>query len=248
MSKISSHRVELEPAFVLHQRPYQETSYLIEAFTAGFGRIGLVAKGARRPTSRMRGILQPFRPLLLSWSGRRELVSLTRAETVGWEQPPAGRALFSGFYINELIMRLLHRNDAHPELFAVYRAALSDLGKDGNQEAFLRIFEKRLLDAIGYGLVLDREAESGEAIQPETLYCYRRDQGPVLSAGHHSTGLHVHGNTLLALQKEQLNGGEDLRESKQLMRFVLKSYLGEKPLATRELVQTLSRQSGNGKR
>lgn len=228
-------RVELEPSFVLHHRPYRETSVLVEIFSRDTGRLGVIAKGARRPRSALRGILQPFRPLLLSWSGSGELGLLTAAEPDGYVRGFAGRALFSGFYMNELLMRLVHRFDPHPELFHHYHAAIAALAGGERTEAVLRVFEKQMLESIGYGLVLDRDIDSGEPIHGEHAYRYVADRGPVFLAGGERDGVPVAGETLLALARERLDDERVLDEAKHLMRAVLRRYLGDRPLATRSL-------------
>ena len=228
-------RVDLKPSFVLHRRPYRETSLLVEAFCADFGRVGLVAKGATRGKSPLASVLQPFRPLLLSWSGGGDLYTLTRAEQDGPVALLDGTALKSGFYLNELLVRLLHRHDPHPELFQSYQDALSQLGVSGHREPVLRVFEKRLLAAIGYGLVLDRVAETGRPIDPEEVYRYRPDHGPVADGQGSHMAIRVRGSTLVALARETLVDAQGLREAKHLMRNLLRAHLGEKPLASRAL-------------
>ena len=158
MSKLE--RIDLEPALVLHARPWRESSLLVEAFSRGHGRLGLVARGARRPKSRMRGLLQPFIPLLLSWRGRGELATLTGADTEGSFSPLAGSAAIIGLYINELLLRFLHRHDPEPMLFDHYLVALDGIARGNDPEPILRIFEKRLLEAAGYALELKREGRS----------------------------------------------------------------------------------------
>jgi DNA repair protein RecO (recombination protein O) len=239
----SEGRVELACAYVLHRRPYRESSALVEAFGAEHGRIGLVARGARRPSSRLRSVLQPFRPLLLSWSGRGELGTLTAAEPERSVPPLPAPALASGFYVNELLLRLLPRHDAHAALFESYREALEGLTTAAAPEPVLRIFEKRLLDAIGYGLVLGHEADTGGPIEPDTLYRYHAEQGPVAPArtATERTGVAVHGLTLIALAREELDDPRTLREAKRLMRTVLAAYLGPRPLASRALLKRWGR-------
>lgn len=236
-------RVELEPSFVLHHRPYRETSLLVEVLGRETGRLGLIAKGARRPKSDLRGLLQPFRPLLLSWSGRGELGLLTAAEPHGYVRGLGGKALFSGFYMNELLMRLLHRFDPHPELFHHYQEALEALAEGGRSEAVLRVFEKQMLESIGYGLVLDHDIDSGQPIEAGAAYRYERERGPVLISDGSSSGLCVAGETLLALAAEDIAGERTLDEAKRLMRVVLRGYLGEKPLATRSLFRPSAQES-----
>ncbi len=229
----SNGRVALQPGFILHRRPYRDSSLLVEAFTRDFGRIGLVARGAQRPRSTLQGMLQPFQPLLFSWAGRGELWTLQGAEPGGRPRPLFGDALLSGFYLNELLLRLLHRHDAHPELYAAYGRCVGEL-QLSHREWSIRLFERELLDALGYGLLLTEDAATGEPLRPEQRYCYHLENGPV-AAGADSDGLHVTGRTLLALHQGQLPDGAALAESKRLMRAALRLYLGDRPLASREL-------------
>ena len=233
MSKVE--RIDLEPALVLHARPYRETSLVVEAFSRCHGRLGLIARGARRPTSRMRGMLQPFIPLLLSWRGKGELATLTGAETEGSVLPVGGSAAIVGFYINELLLRFLHRHDPEPILFDQYRAALDRIAHVNNPEPVLRIFEKRLLQAVGYALELEREANSGVAIEPDGRYRYTTDSGPERWSGSASTGVCVSGATLLALAREQITDRRALKEAKQLMRSIIDEHCGGRTLASRRL-------------
>jgi DNA repair protein RecO (recombination protein O) len=162
-------RVEQQPAFVLHARPWRETSLIVEAFTRNFGRVALLARGARRPRSAMRGVLLSFHPLRLGWSASAELGNLISAEWSGALQPLSGRGLMCGFYLNELLLRLLLLVDSHEALFDAYAAALARLSESGaassEQSAVLRGFERRMLAELGYAPVLDREAENGSAFR-----------------------------------------------------------------------------------
>jgi DNA repair protein RecO (recombination protein O) len=234
-------RIELEPAFVLHTRLYRESSLIVEAFGRDAGRLGLIAKGARRPKSALRGSLQPFRPLLLSWSGKGELGLLTGAEPDGFVRPLTGAALFSGLYMNELLMRLMHRHDPHPELFHYYRGAVEALGQGQPTEGVLRIFEKHMLESIGYGLVLDRDIASGEPIDGDASYYYEIERGPMsVDLEDVDDGVALAGDTLLSLANERLESERALDEAKKLMRTALRRYLGDKPLATRALFRPRS--------
>ncbi len=228
--------MENAPGHVLHSRPWRETSLVVEAFTREHGRVGLLARGARRARSRFRGVILPFHPLLLSWSGRGELPTLTGADPEGPARMLRGRALFSGFYLNELLMKLLPRNDAHAELFNVYRRTLVDLGGSGDLDGTLRMFEKRLLDALGYGPALERVADTGTPVAPERRYRYVPERGPVEDACAGS-GPVVSGRTLLALAEGRLDGedGRERAEAKRLMRAILAPHLGPRPLGSREL-------------
>ena len=228
-------RNDLEPAFVLHARPWRESSLLVEIFGRGHGRLGLVARGARRPKSRMRGLLQPFIPLLLSWRGRGELATLIGAEAESTALPPSGSTAIVGFYLNELLMRFLHRHDPEPALFDHYRATLGRIANEGDPEPVLRIFEKRLLEAMGYALELEREADSGLAIEPDRQYRYVMDTGPTRRTSDTSPGICVHGSTLLALAEERIIDRCTLREAKRLMRSIIDGHCGGRGLTSRRL-------------
>lgn len=237
-------RIELEPAFVLHNRSYRESSLITEIFGRGTGRLGLVAKGARRPKSALRGMLQSFHPLLLSWSGSGELGLLNGAEPDGYLRPLTGKALFSGLYLNELLMRLIHRHDPHPDLFHYYGSALEALGHGQRTDAVLRVFEKQMLESVGYGLILDHDIDTGEPIHGDCAYRYRPDRGPTSQASGDADGVRVGGETLLSLARESLESECVLDEAKQLMRVVLRRYLGDRPLATRSLFRARTHSPG----
>ena len=236
-------RVQQEPAFVLHARPFSESSFVLDVFSPTHGRLGLLAKGARRPGSRLRGLLKPFQPLLVGWSGRGELPVLTGAESDGDAAVLEGTALYCGFYLNELLIRLLHRYDPHETLYQHYRMALFSLRDASTHEAVLRIFEKHILKEVGYGLVLDRDVANNSAISAERIYCYVVDRGPIqtpaTAPSRDMDGVLVRGATLLALAGECLERPDDLREAKRLMRVVLARHLGEKPLHSRRLFERI---------
>lgn len=228
-------RVDLHPAYVLHQRDYRETSLLIEVFSSLYGRVTLVAKGARRQQSRIGGSLHAFRPLKIAWSRRGEMGTLTAAEAEGPSWRLFGRKLISAFYLNEVIMRLLPQDDPHPGLFQSYQEVLSTVAQTASEEPALRIFEKRLLDELGYGLVLDHDVESGAKIDCARAYYYQNGKGPCLTRPASGLAVKVHGHTLIGLANAQLDKVESLRESKRLMRFVFKPLLGQRPLYSRQL-------------
>lgn len=231
---MATSRVQLVPGYVLHLRPYRESSALLEVFTESHGRLGLVARGVRAPKSRQRAELQPFRPLKLSWSARGELGTLTGVEADGRAPALRGSALYSGFYLNELLVRLLARHDPHPQLYALYRSSLQRLAAEAQVEAVLRRFEKRLLEELGYGLLLDCEAQHGAAVEPQRYYDYHLESGPVAVQAD-AQGFIFRGASLLALAREDLSAPEVLQDAKRLMRAALNLYLGGKPLKSREL-------------
>ena len=239
-------RVELEPAYILHTRAYRETSQIIEVFTPGFGRAGLVAKGARRPKSPFRGILNPFQPLRVSWSGRGELATLRQAETVTVTDVMPGSSVMAGFYVNELLLKLLHRHDPHPNLFAHYSSLIGQLAEgesedDGCVEKALRKFELELLQEIGYALNLEQDALKQEPLRAEQLYEFRIDQGAVAVDTGGMDGLFFTGAELLLIGRLQLDDTNTLRKAKQLLRHVLDYHIGDKGLQTRRIAAAMKR-------
>ncbi|GAB6041630.1 DNA repair protein RecO [Endothiovibrio diazotrophicus] len=236
-------RVALQPGYVLHHRPYRDTSLLLEVFSREFGRVGLVARGARSGRSRLAALLQPFRPLLLSWSAKGELGTLTAAEADGVVAAPEGAALISGFYLNELLIRLVGRNDPMERLYGQYTLALHRLAL-GEGEAALRLFEAELLQEVGYGLILDHDGV-GEPIVAERRYCYSLESGPVAveAVSDDLPGPRLHGATLTGLANGELDT-RGLTEAKRLMRVALAPHLGDRPLKSRELFLSMY---GNGK-
>ena len=205
-------------------------------FSRRYGRISLVAKGARRQKNDSRALLQPGRKINIAWTMRRELGTLTRAEPCHGNNPQAAGALLTVFYINELLVRLLHRHEPHAELFDSYAETLKKLTDTATEQVTLRIFEKRLLEALGYGLALDSDTE-GNAVRPDEDYNYLPERGPEPGASPGRGGLAISGRTLLALAEENLGDEIVLAEAKQLMRKALGNLLGDKPLVSRELYQ-----------
>ena len=242
-------RVLLQPAYVLHQKPYRDSSALVDIFTPEHGRVALVANGIKRSTSKIKGLIQPFFPLLVSWSGRGDLFTLNSVEAQGQALMLQQQCLASGLYINELIMRLTQRRESQVELFSTYDQILRTLQKlnqlpknNFELQNALRQFELKLLYSLGYGLELNEDVNNGAAIDSEQVYDYQLEVGPIC-LGHSEDqqvyGIKISGDTLLALANDQLLSKLDsprvFYEAKQLMRFVLDRYLGEKPLMSRQL-------------
>ncbi len=238
-------RVALTSGFVLHRRPYRETSLLLEVYARDHGRIGLLARGARGPRSRRAALLQPFVPLQLGWAGRGELPVLARIEPDGPQllSPLDDRAVIA-LYLNELLLRLSAREDPHPALYDAYRAALEELsGQAAAPDLALRRFELALLEALGYGLELNFDAASGAPVASETAYRYVYEQGPV-PQGPGIGGTPVSGATLLALASGVLKTAAQRREARALLGGAIEHYLGGRPLRTRELLRDLRRVRG----
>lgn len=232
-------RAEQEPGYVLHTYPYKETSLIVELFTYRFGRVALLARGARRPRSAMRGVLLSFHPLRLNWSVSAELGNLISAEWAGALQPLAGQGLMCGFYLNELLLRLLPRDDPHEALFELYASALKDLSEGAVYTAVLRGFEKRLLAELGYAPLLERDVAS-RPIDPEALYVYEPERGPTAVKGARSGALVVHGRTLLDLAADEYSSPESRDEARNLMRVLIGERLHGQVLHTRTVLRELS--------
>lgn len=226
-------RVDGATAFLLHAYPYSETSLILEVFARDHGRLAVLARGARRPRSALRGVLLAFQPLELGWFGGGEVKTLARAEWMGGCPFLRGEGLLLGYYLNELLLKLLPREDAHLALFDAYAAALAALAQGGVETAELRRFEKALLKELGYGLVLEREA-GGRAVEAEMRYCYQVERGAVLESEAKS-GQIVSGKTLLDLAADDYADPRSLAESKQLMRHLLAHHLSGQQLQTRRV-------------
>jgi DNA repair protein RecO (recombination protein O) len=225
---------ELIPACILHRRDYRDTSLLLELFTPNEGRVPAIAKGARTDRSRRFSGLQSFTPLLVALGGRGEIKQLNHAEVEGRAFALTGERLYCGFYLNELLMRLLERRDPFPALYVHYLHALERLASTESADQTLREFELELLQELGYGLLLECTGDSGEAVQPEQSYQYLVEQGPIKSTAGDKGEL-IHGRTLLCLHNREDLDEQGVAEAKRLMRRILSFYLGGKPLKSREL-------------
>jgi DNA repair protein RecO (recombination protein O) len=228
--------VFLEPGFILHHRPYRETSVLLDIFTEKHGRIALIARGTRTHRSRLRSLLQPFIPLLLSWHGQGELMLMKEADNHGaaiWLQ---GDRLFSGFYLNELLIRVLQKNDPHPGLYTIYHQTLLELQHDRTPQRALRLFEKKCLEELGYGLSF-HDVTNGKNVQPDRSYHFFPGRGFVEHTEEENKDRSFKGESLLAFAEEQLFGEDSLRDAKRLMRIAIASLLGLKNFHSRQLFQ-----------
>lgn len=235
-------KAQLTQAFVLHHRPYRDTSRIVEAFSREHGRVTLFARGARGPKSRMAPLLQPFVPLLVSWRGHGDAAQLTGidlAATAAGRAPglPAD-AVMSGYYLNELLLRLTTRDDPHPGLFDAYAATLALLAGGAAPSAPLREFERRLLEELGYGLDLEVEQETGRALDPDGRYTYRPGLG-VTRAVADAPGT-VAGRSLLRLAAGRLAESAELEDARRVLRAALDYCLEGRELATRAVARALA--------
>lgn len=239
----ASHRVEFSSGYVLHQRPYRDTSLIVELYTRDHGRLSAFARAARGPRSRFRG-LQPFRPLLLSWVGRGEAPTLTGAEGEGTAPPPiVADRLLSAFYLNELLLKLTVAHDPQPELYAHYVLTLEQLRAAGSLDALLRRFEKRLLDLLGYGSELSCEA-NGRAVRADAYYHFHAGTG--LSPTDADANA-VQGRVLLALAADApLEDPDAQRQARALLRSALDHCLDGRELNVRAVARAVANMERSG--
>ena len=231
-------RIDNQPVYVLHTYPFKETSLVVELFSKDFGRIAAVAKGARRPRSAMRGMLQSFQTLSGAWSGKNELRTLHSLDWSAGLLLLQGEALMCGFYLNELLLRLLPREDAHEDLFDYYTKTLQTLMTAKDLANTLRKFELTMLQEMGYAVPLTHDENEVE-IDPERTYRYEADYGANLSSAELNktqNGVQLLGKTMLDMVQGDYSSAQTKLQSKQLMRYLLAHYLGDKPLHTRQLL------------
>ncbi|AJC19869.1 DNA repair protein RecO [Pandoraea pulmonicola] len=235
-------RVTEQPGFVLHSYPYRETSLIIDVLTRDHGRIALVAKGAKRPHSALRGVLQTFQPLSLAWLGKGELRTLTKAEWVGGLRPLEGDALLSGFYLNELLVKFCARDDPHDKLFQHYLATLHHLAHGEPAGVILRAFERVLLRETGYAVAFDRCTQTRGKVSAERRYVFHPDWGVRPARGDEPSDWPVViGQTLLDMEQDDYSRAQTVQQSKLLMRFLLNHHLGGVPLNTRQILLDLQK-------
>lgn len=231
-------QVFLEHGFVLHQRPYRDSSQLLECMTAVHGRMGLVARGSRRAATRQRALLQPFVPLKLSWIRRGDLGRLTHVEADGPSYALEGQRLLAAFYANELLLRLLARGDPNGDAFSCYSRCLVRLAEATSAARALRVFELELLRALGYGLELDGDSETGEPLRSDSSYVYELEQGFRRAEGDADEDRYP-GRDLLALRALTLDDDASLRTAQRLLGRALKAHLGDRPLKSRLVLQDI---------
>lgn len=231
-------RADLQPGFVLHTYPFSESSLIADIFVRGAGRIVMVAKGARRPRSNVRGLLVSFQPVAVAWTGKGEVRTLTRIEWVGGMPLPRGENLLCGFYLNELLLRTIARDDPHDSLFEHYAHALDDLARGALPAPVLRSFEKRLLQELGYAMTLTATVD-GEAVEPDGLYTYVPERGALAITRERDNIMRVHGKTLLDLHDDDFTDSRTQLEAKQLMRHLINHRLDDRPLLSRQVFRDM---------
>lgn len=237
-------RVQDEPAWLLHHRPYQDASRILDILSRDHGRLALVARGSRSAKSKLRGILRPFMPLQLSWVIRADLGTLTGADNDGAPLALSGDALLAGYYLNELLLKLLHRHDPQREIFAAYGETVSRLAGGHDVAASLRHFEIELLRLLGYALNLDHDTESAQPLEPEASYEYRIEQGPV-PVGERDGPMIFSGAELESIRHRRFSDPEVLKCASRLLRSVIDFHLGGRELRSRTVMRDIRRSAGS---
>ncbi len=236
----SQRRVHQQPGYILHHRPFRDTSQILDIVTRDHGKVAVVARGSRGSKSRLAGVLRPFLPLKVSWVAKSDLGTLTGAEAVG---PPAGMvgdAMLSAYYLNELLINFLHRYDPQPEIFALYERVLHALVGQQQVAAVLRSFELEFLSLLGYAVNLDHEFGSQDKLVAEQNYEYRMEQGPVPVDRPEGSMVFI-GATLTAIASERFDDPVVLKAANRLMREIIAFHLGGKELKSRKVLMELHR-------
>jgi DNA repair protein RecO (recombination protein O) len=234
--------VEHTSCYILHRRDYLESSFILEIFSREHGRFSLIAKGAKRNKKKQGVSYDLYQEYLMTWVSKTDLGVLIDAELATIMTPMSPVEMMTGFYINEIILRLLHKHESHPELFDTYNTTVKELSNSNTDQSLIRYFEKNLLQSLGYGLIFAPDLHTGSEIAAENDYHYKLDLGPTSNSNDSRAGIPVSGKTLIDLNNETLIHTKNKKEAKILLRSLLNQYLGEKPLASRKLYQEYIKQ------
>ena len=235
-------RVQLQPAYVLFSRPFQNTSLMLDFFTIDYGRIRAIAKGARRQSSKYRSILQPFHPLLIGYTGRGEVKTLGHVESSVAAISLKGERLFSAIYLNEILCRLLHNYVEHKLLYKNYQETLIALQGSSNLEVTLRVFELTLLSELGYAINFNEVNPTNKPIVSRELYKFSPHVGFELASHRECEENPQHifeGEVLIAIRELKMEQDKVAKSAKRLLRIALSALLGDKPLNSRNLFGSL---------
>ncbi len=236
----SPRRVQQQPGYILHRRPFRDSSQILDVITRDYGKIAVVARGSRGAKSRLAGILRPFLPLRVSWVAKSDLGTLTGAETAGRPAGMVGDAMLSAYYVNELLMNFLHKHDPQSEIYSLYETTIESLVGTNHVAACLRCFELELLSLLGYAVNLDHEFGKTDALVAQQNYQYRMEQGLVAVDG--DTGALVFSGAVFSdIAAQRFDDPAVLRSASQLMRAIVSFHLGGKELKSRKVLKELHR-------
>jgi DNA repair protein RecO (recombination protein O) len=244
---IAPQRIQNQPAWLLHHRPFRDSSQILDILSLDQGRLAVVARGSRGAKSKLRGILRPFLPLQLSWFIRSDMGTLTGAEMNGAPLSLSGDALLSGYYVNELILKLLQRHDSQPEIFAAYSRTIERLAGGKEVAAYLRQFEIELLRILGYALNLDHDTQTTEPLRPQQQYEYRVEQG-LVPVSDREGPMVFRGAEIDAIRNQQFADPAVLKNAGSLLRNVIAYHLDGKELKSRKVLKDMrNRKTGSKK-
>ena len=230
-------KIDYTPCFILHRRNFSESSFILEIFSRNYGRISLIAKGAKQ-NKNYRGInFDLYQKYNISWISKSELGTLTGIDIISLMNPFVAEKAITGFYINEIILKLLHKDEPHIELFDIYELTLNKLFSNENEKIILRYFEKQLLQSLGYGISLDHDIKTGLSIMPTCEYYYKIDSGPSSEVLPPDEGMKISGKTLSELNNETLSDDINISEAKNLLSMILRKHLNQ-PLESRKLYKS----------
>ena len=236
----SARRVQQQPGYILHRRPFRDSSQILDIVTLEHGKVAVVARGSRGAKSRLAGVLRPFLPLKVSWVAKSDLGTLTGAEASGAPAGMVGDAMLSAFYVNELLLHFLHRYDPQPEIFALYEELIRALVSSENVAASLRSFELEFLSLLGYAVNLDHEYGSQNSLDAQRNYEYRMEQGPV-AVERADGALVFRGSILTGIAQQRFDDPDILRAANRLLREIISFHLGGKELKSRKVLMELHR-------
>jgi DNA repair protein RecO (recombination protein O) len=237
---IGRKRVDQQAAWILHHRPFRDSSRILDILSRDHGRLSLVSRGSRSARSKLAGILRPFMPLQLSWVIRSDLGTLTGAEIQGAPISLTGDALLSGYYVNELLLLMLHQHDPQPDIFSKYADTISRLAGRADVAPVLRHFEMELLRMLGYALNLDHDTAGEGSLQPKAQYEYRPEQGPVPVSDRCGPMVFT-GAELAAIQRQEFSDPVVLKNAGRLLRRVIAYHLDGKELKSRKVMKEIKR-------
>ncbi len=230
-------KINFTPCYVLHRRNFSETSFILEVFSRDYGRISIIAKGAKQ-SKKYHGInFDLYQKYNISWISKNELGTLTDVDIAPSKYSFIPEKAITGFYINEIILKLLYKDEPYPELFDMYELTLNRLFSNENEKIILRYFEKILLKSLGYGISLDHDVKTGLSITSKKEYYYKIDSGPSTEISSTGESMRISGKTLFELNNETLSDTKNINEAKRLLSMVLKKHINQ-PLESRKLYKS----------
>jgi DNA repair protein RecO (recombination protein O) len=228
--------IQSQPAYLLHSRPYRDTSLLVDFITQDFGRISAVAKGVRSPKSKSRALLRPFIPLTINLSGKSDLKTLGQIESQESSLILKHKTLFAAMYMNELLVRLIHKQEADTEIFTLYADTLIQLSLASDLEPILRSFELSLLELLGYGIDFSLLEDTASDVDTVNWYYFHHEGGfEEVAQLDNKSEKYFSSSDLQNIMHKNFADPQTQKAAKRLLRAALSAHLGDKPLSSRNL-------------